>query len=147
MTVKREEREAALYAPEAAWAYLIIEVPAESSVSVKPFAVAIFGLSISIDQAPGEFVAGGVKVIVFWVRETVVAVGVAMIVTAPTAVAGAIRVEITMAVNSFLIMAQLSRDYLAAQGCDTYLAAESLMRFCPIAAPNKTMRAPTGSYQ
>ena len=147
MTVKREEREAALYAPEAAWAYLIIEVPAESSVSVKPFAVAIFGLSISIDQAPGEFVAGGVKVIVFWVRETVVAVGVAMIVTAPTAGAGAIRVEITMAANSFLIMAQLSRDYLAAQGCDTYLAAESLMRFCPIAAPNKTMRAPTGSYQ
>ena len=118
-----------MYAPEAAWAYLIIEVPAESSVSVKPFAVAIFGLSISSDQAPGEFVAGGVKVMVFWDKETVVAVGVAMIVTALTAVAGIARVEITRAANSFFIMAQLSRDYLAAQGCDTYLAAESLMRF------------------
>ena len=104
VTVKRDERDAALYAPEAAWAYLIIEVPAESSVSVKPFAVAIFGLSISIDQAPGEFVAGGVKVIVRWVRETVVAVGVAMIVTAPIAVAGITNAEITRAANSFLIM-------------------------------------------
>lgn len=65
MTVKREEREAALYAPDAAWAYLIIEVPAESKVSVKPLAVAILGFSISIDQAPGEFVLGGVKVTVF----------------------------------------------------------------------------------
>jgi hypothetical protein len=129
VTVKREERDAALYAPEAAWAYLIIEVPAESSVSVKPFAVAIFGLSISIDQAPGEFVAGGVKVIVFWVRETVVAVGVAMIVTAPTAVAGITSVEITRAAKNFLIMEQLSRNYSAAQGCDTYFAAENLMRF------------------
>ena len=64
MTVKREERDAALYAPDAAWAYLIIEVPAESKVSVKPLAVAIFGFSISIDQAPGVLVAGGVKVTV-----------------------------------------------------------------------------------
>ena len=64
MTVSRDEREAALYAPDAAWAYLIIEVPAESSVRVKPLAVAIFGLSISIDQAPGELVAGGVNVTV-----------------------------------------------------------------------------------
>ena len=82
----------------------MIEVPAESKVSVKPLAVAIFGLSISIDQAPGELVDGGVKVIVFWVRETVVAVGVEMIVTAPTALAGAISVEITRAAKSFLIM-------------------------------------------
>jgi hypothetical protein len=91
--------------------------------------VAILGFSISIDQAPGEFVAGGVKVIVFWVRETVVAVGVAMIVTAPTAVAGTTSVEITRAAKSFLIMLQLSRNYSAAQGCDTYFAAENLMRF------------------
>ncbi len=118
-----------MYAPEAAWAYLIIEVPAESSVSVKPFAVAIFGLSISIDQEPGEFVAGGVKVIVFWVSETVVAVGVAMIVTAPTAVAGTINVEITRTANALLIMGQLSRGHLVARGYDTYFAAENLMRF------------------
>jgi hypothetical protein len=98
-------------------------------VSVKPFAVAIFGLSISIDQAPGEFVAGGVKVIVFWVRETVVAVGVAMIVTAPTAVAGTIKVEINRAAKSFLIMLQLSRGHRADRGCDTYFVAENLMRF------------------
>ena len=100
-----------------------------------------------MDQAPGELVAGGVKVIVFWVRETVVAVGVAMIVTAPTAVAGAINVAITRAAKSFLIMSQLSRNHSEARGYDTYFAAENLMRFCPIAAPNKTMSAPTGSYQ
>jgi hypothetical protein len=82
-------------------------------------AVAIFGLSISIDQAPGEFVAGGVKVMVFWDKETVVAVGVAMIVTALTAVAGIARVEITRAANSFFIMAQLSRHRYTARGCHT----------------------------
>jgi hypothetical protein len=63
------------------------------------------------------------------VRETVVAVGVAMIVTAPTAVAGITSVEITRAAKNFLIMEQLSRIYSAAQGCDTYFAAENLMRF------------------
>ena len=105
MTVRREDRDAALYAPEAAWAYLMIEVPAESSVKVKPLAVAIFGLSISIDQAPGEFVAGGVKVIVLWVSDTVVAVGVAIIVTAPTAEVGANKVEITRAAKSLLFIA------------------------------------------
>jgi hypothetical protein len=107
----------------------MIEVPAERRVSVNPLAVAIFGLSISIDQAPDEFDAGGVKVMVFWVKETVVAVGVAMIVTAPTAVAGIASVEITRAANSFLIMEQLSRLLSAAQGCHTYFTAENLMRF------------------
>jgi hypothetical protein len=127
--VRREDRDAALYAPEAAWAYRIIEVPAESSVTVRPLAVAILGFSISIDQAPGELVRGGVKVTVFWVSETVVAVGVAMIVTAPTAVAGAISVEITRAAKSFLIICQLSRGYLDARAHDTYFVAVNLMRF------------------
>ena len=104
MTVRRDEREAALYAPDAACTYLIIEVPADSSVRVNPFADAILGLSISIDQAPGEFEVGGVNVMVFWVSETVVAVGVEMMVTAPIAGAGAINIEITRADKSFLIM-------------------------------------------
>ena len=57
------------------------------------------------------------------------AVGVAMIVTAPTAVAGAISVEITRAAKSFLIMTQLSRDHIATGGYDTYFTAVNLMRF------------------
>ncbi len=38
--------------------------PTESSVSVNPLAVAMAGLVISTDQAPGEFEVGGVKVMV-----------------------------------------------------------------------------------
>ena len=39
-------------------------MPTESRVTVSPLAVAIAGLSIMTDQAPGEFDVGGVKVIV-----------------------------------------------------------------------------------
>ena len=93
-----------MYAPDAAWANLMIEDPADKRVRVRPLAVAIFGLSISIDQAPGELDFGGTKVIVFLVSVTVVAVGVAMMVTAPTATAGVSKAVITRAANTFLIM-------------------------------------------
>ena len=46
VTVKREDLEAALYAPDAACANLMIEEPADKRVTVSPLAVAIFGLSI-----------------------------------------------------------------------------------------------------
>ena len=46
-TVSRDKREAALYAPDAAWVYLIIVVPVESKVSVKPLADAILGFDLS----------------------------------------------------------------------------------------------------
>jgi hypothetical protein len=52
-----------------------------------------------------------------------------MIVTALTAVAGTIKVEINRAAKSFLIMLQLSRGHRADRGCDTYFVAENLMRF------------------
>jgi hypothetical protein len=83
----------------------MIEEPADKRVTVRPLAVAIFGLSISIDQAPGELDFGGTNVMVFWVNVTVVAVGVAIMVTAPTAAAGVNKAVITRAATTFFIMA------------------------------------------
>ena len=65
VTVKRDDLDAALYAPDAAWANLMMEEPADKRVTVSPLAVAIFGFSISIDQAPAELDFGGTNVMVF----------------------------------------------------------------------------------
>lgn len=90
-------------------------VPTESSVRVSPFAVAMAGLVISTDQAPGEFEVGGVKVMVRFSMVVTTASGRLEIMVSAALADGAVtkvsapnRAEVRRSAVTFVLIEGLS---------------------------------------